>query len=90
MKSNILSDHLPVAPAVFIGVQEGFREQAPIALFNLTRNVGEFRDGTTVSAATLLGLGFSLPEMITDADRRRHAWRATRRSFCSFNAEAAS
>jgi hypothetical protein len=104
MKSNVLPVVRPLAPAVFIGIQSGEGIQADVPLFNLTQSVQQFRTGATVSAKTLINLGYALPEMLTEEDRaaldfqreevrleqRRQAWKSSRRSFCSFNRGIAS
>jgi len=40
-------------PAIFVGLQAGFRQQPPIELYNLMAPVGEHPAGSTVSRQTL-------------------------------------
>lgn len=67
MPDNMSS--LPLAPAVYIGTQEGLpaRDGRPAIpsfdLYNLTASLGEAHPvGSTVSAQTLIAHGFSLPD----------------------------
>jgi hypothetical protein len=53
---------LPLAPAKFLGVQEGFGPIAPIELWNLTSDIpGLGKAGATLSRATLIAAGYRLP-----------------------------
>jgi hypothetical protein len=40
-------------PAIYVGLQAGFRQQPPIELYNLVAPVGEHPAGSTVSRQTL-------------------------------------
>ena len=51
----------PLAPAVFIGVQEGFGGVPSFRCYNLTAQMGEHPPGSTVSEQTLLAMGYQLP-----------------------------
>lgn len=53
----------PLAPARFIGMQDGFGVFPPIALFLLEEPVGIHPVGSTVSGITLERHGFALPEL---------------------------
>lgn len=56
-----LPSPLPLAPAVFLGVQPGFGVLPPFALYNLTADIPGHPEGSTVSSVTLLAAGFRLP-----------------------------
>lgn len=56
---------LEPAPAVFIGWQSGNGVLPDFALFNLTRDVAGHPKDSTVSAATLVRLGFAVDEQFT-------------------------
>ena len=75
----------PLAPAVFIGIQQGLGAIPAIELYNLTATVGEYREGTTVSRHTIETMGFYVPavpskpaaiDTATESlrERRRAAW----------------
>ena len=61
------------APAIFLGVQPGFRHLPPIELFNLLAPVGEYPVGSTVSRQTLESHGYRVEFLQPEAARRRHA-----------------
>ena len=46
-------------PAIYVGLQAGFRQQPPIELYNLVAPVGEHPAGSTVSRQTLEKHGVS-------------------------------
>lgn len=48
------------APAVFLGVQPGYRHLPAIELFNLLVPVGEYPVGSTVSRQTLENHGYAV------------------------------
>ena len=50
----------PLAPAVFIGVQEGFGGVPSFRCYNLTAPVGPHPVGSTVSEQTLIAMGYKL------------------------------
>ncbi len=53
---------LPLAPAFFIGVQQGFGPIPDTEMFNLTADITpEHRNGSTVSRATLEKAGYYVP-----------------------------
>lgn len=52
---------LPVAPAVFFGVQPGEGFVPDFRLYNLTADIPGHPQGSTVSEHTLRKLGFALP-----------------------------
>lgn len=54
-------DLSPVAPAVFIGRQEGVGRIPAFDLFDLTEDIPGHPSGSTVSAMTLERAGFRLP-----------------------------
>ena len=47
------------SPAIYVGLQAGFRQQPPIELYNLVAPVGEHPAGSTVSRQTLEKHGVS-------------------------------
>lgn len=47
--------------AEYIGNMEGFGDMPALALYNLTRSVGAYPNGSTVTAETLRALGYSAP-----------------------------
>lgn len=51
----------PLAPATYLGFQEGFGSVHGFHLFNLTADVTGHPTGSTVSDGELLKLGFRLP-----------------------------
>lgn len=51
------------APAVFVGIQPGFRHLPAIELYNLTEQVGVHPAGSTVSRGTLESHGFFVPAL---------------------------
>lgn len=55
--------------AVFIGIQSGAGLVPDFPLFNLTRPVGIYPAGATISTATLERLGYSAPAMPTGGVR---------------------
>jgi hypothetical protein len=48
-------------PAIYVGLQAGFRQQPPIELYNLVAPVGEHPAGSTVSRQTLEKPGVNFP-----------------------------
>ncbi|HEU5079111.1 MAG TPA: hypothetical protein VFT72_07850 [Opitutaceae bacterium] len=58
------------APAVFLGVQPGFRHIPAIELYNLVERVGIHPAGSTVSRQTLVQHGFDVPARRRRASRR--------------------
>jgi hypothetical protein len=58
---------LPLAPARFIGIQDGFDLGPSIELYNLTAPVGIHPVGSSVSRETLERHGFSVPPLKTEA-----------------------
>lgn len=50
----------PMAPAVFIGVQDGFGLRPSFRLFNLTADIAGHPAGSTVSEETLTAAGFTV------------------------------
>ncbi len=48
------------APAIYVGLQPGFRQQPPIELYTLLAPVGEHPAGSTVSRQTLEKHGFRI------------------------------
>ncbi len=48
--------------AVFYGIQRSGSHLPDVAMFNLTRDVGEYEEGSTVTADTLARLGYSAPK----------------------------
>jgi hypothetical protein len=48
------------APAIYVGLQPGFRQQPPIELYTLLAPVGEHPAGSTVSRQTLEKHGFHI------------------------------
>lgn len=48
------------APAIYVGLQPGFRHQPPIELYTLLAPVGEHPAGSTVSRQTLERHGFRI------------------------------
>jgi hypothetical protein len=58
-------------PAIYVGLQAGFRQQPPIELYNLVAPVGEHPAGSTVSRQTLEKHGVSfLPGPLGRKSRR--------------------
>jgi hypothetical protein len=57
-----------LAPATFIGMQEGFGKTPPIELFTLKAPVGEHPAGSTVSRHTLERHGFFVPTTAAQVD----------------------
>jgi len=55
--------HRPLAPATYRFIQPGFGEVPSFDLWDLTENVPGHPAGSTVSSQTLLGLGYSLPDL---------------------------
>ncbi len=53
----------PIAPAVFLGMQECAGVCPDFALFNLTADIPGHPCNSTVSEMTLRKLGFALPPM---------------------------
>lgn len=51
----------PLAPATYLGLQEGFGPVPAIHLWNLTSDIPGYRAGSTVSSATLIVAGYRLP-----------------------------
>lgn len=62
-----------LAPAVFVGVQEGFEQIPSIELYNLTTDIAGHSNGSTVSRDTIERAGFYLPPLSV-RERRREAW----------------
>jgi len=58
-------------PAIFVGLQAGFRQQPPIELYNLVAPVGEHPAGSTVSRQTLEkhGVSFSPAPLVRKSRR---------------------
>lgn len=55
-------DARPLAPAVFIGIQEGFGPIPAIELWNLTGDIcGLGKAGATVSRKSIIAAGYRLP-----------------------------
>lgn len=53
---------LPIAPATFLGIQEGYGLIAPIELWNLTAEIpGLGKAGATVSRKSIIAAGYRLP-----------------------------
>jgi len=51
------------APAVFIGLQRGYRGVPELELFNLLSPVGRHPEGSTVSRQTLEAHGYVVPSL---------------------------
>lgn len=55
-------DRRPVAPAVYLGIQEGFGIVPDIELWNLTADAaGLGKAGFTLSRASIIAAGYRLP-----------------------------
>lgn len=48
-------------PAVFLGIQPGFKNLPPVELYNLLAPVGQHPTGSTVSRKTLEAHGYTPP-----------------------------
>ena len=58
-------------PAIYVGLQAGFRKQPPIELYNLVAPVGDHPAGSTVSRQTLEKHGVNfLPGRVARKSRR--------------------
>jgi hypothetical protein len=57
----------PVAPATFLGLQEGYVGDLPVALFKLEAAVGDHPVGSTVTHSTLERHGFEVPAWVLQA-----------------------
>lgn len=57
---NLTSGLRPLAPAIYIGWQET-GDGGGFALYNLTEDIEGHPTGSTVSARTLLDLGYRMP-----------------------------
>ena len=55
---------LPIAPAVFVGLQEGFGDVPSFNLYNLTEDIPGHPAGSTVSQDTLEQAGFVAPPAV--------------------------
>ena len=60
-----------ITPAIYVGLQAGFRQQPPIELYNLLAQVGDHPAGSTVSRQTLEKHGVSLLPAPTPRKIRR-------------------
>jgi hypothetical protein len=54
----------PIAPAVYIGRQEGVGSVPAFDLWNLTADIEGHNEGSTVSSQTLIAAGFRLPSVL--------------------------
>lgn len=73
--NTIPFDARPLAPAFFVGVQEGFQHLPAIEIYNLTAQLGDVPAGSTVSRATLEDAGFYLPALRVREARRANWFR---------------
>ena len=60
MSCLIITGLKPLAPATFLGVQEGWGSLPPIELWNLTADLEGHPVGSTVSRETIEALGYYL------------------------------
>lgn len=51
----------PIAPAVYIGFQEGFGPVPSFHLWSLVADIAGHKAGSTVSSNTLISAGYRLP-----------------------------
>lgn len=58
-------------PAIYVGLQAGFRKQPPIELYNLLAPVGNHPAGSTVSRQTLEKHGVDFPPAPAPRKTRR-------------------
>jgi len=58
-------------PAIYVGLQAGFRKQPPIELYNLVAPVGNHPAGSTVSRQTLEKHGVNFPPAPAPRKARR-------------------
>jgi hypothetical protein len=56
----------PPAPATFLGLQEGYRDGLPLAIFKLTAPVGDHPIGSTVAHTTLEKHGYEVPRWVME------------------------
>lgn len=57
----------PLAPATFLGLQDGHVGELPVALFKLTIAVGVHPVGSTVTQSTLERHGYQIPAWVMEA-----------------------
>lgn len=76
---------IPVAPCVFLGIQEGIKHLAPKALFNLTGDMAwcgyKFRAGSTVTEHSIIHAGYVLPEAVAaEAKQAMRNWQSKQKT----------
>ena len=57
-----VADPRPLAPAVYVGLQEGFGMRPDFEIYNLMAPLGDHPEHSTVSRETLERTGYRVPE----------------------------
>jgi hypothetical protein len=56
-----IADPRPLAPAVYLGLQDGFGVSPDFEIYNLTAPLGDHPEHSTVSRETLEAAGYRVP-----------------------------